>query len=82
MPKLPQVSGEQLVNLLKSLGYGFDRQKGSHATYEKTAKIGKHTITVPLHKEITKGTLNDILGKIGLFNSLNKEDLVNRLKKL
>lgn len=82
MPKLPQVSGEQLVNLLKSLGYGFDRQKGSHATYKKTAKVGKHTITVPLHKEITKGTLNDILGKIGLFNSLNKEDLVNRLKKL
>jgi predicted RNA binding protein YcfA (HicA-like mRNA interferase family) len=82
MPKLPQVSGNQLVNLLKSLGYGFARQKGSHATYEKTTKIGKHTITVPLHKEITKGTLNDILNKVGLFNSLGKEELINRLKSL
>ena len=82
MPKLPQVSGGQLVNLLISLGYTFDRQKGSHATYEKAAKIGKHTITVPLHKEITKGTLNDILNKIGLFNGITKEDMVGKLKKL
>jgi len=81
MPKLPQVSGDQLVNLLVSLDYIFDRQKGSHATYEKTAKVGKHTITVPLHREITKGTLNDILNKIGLFNGISKEDLVKKLKK-
>jgi predicted RNA binding protein YcfA (HicA-like mRNA interferase family) len=82
MPKLPQVSGNQLVDLLKSLDYVFDRQKGSHATYEKIAKIGKHTITVPLHKEITKGTLNDILNKISLFNGISKEDLVATLKRL
>ena len=82
MPKLPQVSGNQLVNLLDSLGYGFDRQKGSHATYEKTTKIGKHTITVPLHKVITKGTLNDILNKLSLFNGISKEGLVAKLKKL
>ncbi|MCX6006805.1 MAG: type II toxin-antitoxin system HicA family toxin [Chloroflexi bacterium] len=82
MPKLPQVSGDQLVSLLKSLDYTFDRQKGSHVTYEKTFKAGKHTITVPLHKEITKGTLNDILNRIGLFNGLSKEDLVKKLKKL
>jgi predicted RNA binding protein YcfA (HicA-like mRNA interferase family) len=66
MPKFPQVSGKQLVNLLKSLGYIFARQKGSHATYEKATKVGKHTIAVPLHKEITKGTLNDILNKVSL----------------
>ena len=82
MPKLPQVSGNQLVNLLKSLDYTFARQKGSHASYEKTTKVGKHTITVPRHKEVTKGTLNDILNKIGLFNGLSKEELINRLKKL
>ena len=82
MPKFPQVSGDQLVNLLKSLSYGFDRQKGSHVTYEKTANIGKHTITVPLHKEIAKGTFNDILNKLSLFNGISKEDLVAKLKKL
>lgn len=82
MPKRPQVSGDQIVSLLHALGYVFDRQKGSHATYEKTAKIGKHTITVPMHKEITKGTLNDILNKLSLFNSISKDDLVAKVKKL
>jgi len=82
MPKLPQVSGSQIVNLLLSLGYSFNRQKGSHATYEKSAKVGEHTITVPLHKEITKGTLNDILNKTSLFNGISKDDLLARLKKL
>ena len=81
MPKLPQVSGEQLVSLLKSLDYVTARQKGSHVTYVKTAKIGKHTITVPLHKEITKGTLHDILSKISLFNAISQDDLVRKLKK-
>jgi predicted RNA binding protein YcfA (HicA-like mRNA interferase family) len=82
MPKLPQVSGDHLVSLLDSLGYVFDRQKGSHATYEKTAIIGKNIITVPMHKEITKGTLNDILNKLSLFNGISKEDLVTKLKEL
>lgn len=82
MPKFPQVSGDKLVNLLISLDYIFDRQNGSHATYEKITKVGKHTITIPLHKEITKGTLNDILNRIGLFNGMGKEDLVHKLKKL
>jgi predicted RNA binding protein YcfA (HicA-like mRNA interferase family) len=82
MPKRPQVSGDQLMDLLNSLGYGFDRQKCSHATYEKTTNIGKHTITVPMHKEITKGTFNDILNKLSLFNGISKEDLVAKLKKL
>jgi len=82
MPKLPQVSGSRIANLLKSLDYIFARQKGSHATYEKMVKIGKHTVTVPLHKEITKGTLNDILNRVGLYNGLSKEELIDRLKKL
>ena len=81
MPKLPQVSGDQIVSLLKALGYTFDRQKGSHATYQKTSNIGKHTITIPLHKEVTKGTLNDILGRMSLFNGLSKEALIGKLKK-
>jgi len=47
MPKLPQVSGEQLASVLVSIGYEPVRQKGSHATYVKTAKVGRQTITVP-----------------------------------
>jgi len=42
--------------------------------------VGKHTITVPLHKEVTKGTLNGIPNKVGLFSNLDKGELTNRLK--
>ena len=82
MPKLPQVSGSQFASLLDSMGYEPVRQKSSHSTYVKTTKIGKHTITIPLHKEITKGTLHDILNKVSLFNSISQDDLVRKLKKV
>jgi len=42
--------------------------------------VGKHTITTPLLKEVTKGTLNGILNKVSLFNNLGKGELTNRLK--
>ena len=81
MPKLPQVSGHQLAALLVSLGYIAVRQKGSHATYGKASKLGKHTITIPLHKEISKGTLHDVLTKVSLFNAISQDDLIRKLKK-
>ena len=81
MPKLPQISGDQVVSVLRFLGYTFVRQNGSHATYQKSSNLGRHTITIPLHKEIAKGTLHDILNKISLFNAISQEDLVRKLKK-
>jgi predicted RNA binding protein YcfA (HicA-like mRNA interferase family) len=82
MPKLPPVSGSRIVSLLLSFDYTLNRRKGSHATYAKTTHIGMHVITVPLHKEIAKGTLNDILNKISLYNHVTKQDLIEKLKKL
>ena len=60
MPKLPQVSGLQLIKALQSLGYEVIRQRGSHVRMKKATIIGEHAITVPEHKVIAKGTLNDI----------------------
>jgi len=80
MPKLPQVSGSKLVGLLQSLGYEVIRQRGSHVRLRKATSLGEHTITVPAHKGIAKGTLNDIFNKISLWNNIPKENLVNRLK--
>ena len=80
MPKLPQVSGNAVIKLLKSLDYSVIRQKGSHISLRKTTSIGDHNITVPAHQVIAKGTLNDILNKVSLWNSLPKEDLIKRLK--
>jgi len=58
------------------------RQKGSHVRLRKKTEIGEHNITVPKHKEIAKGTLNDILSKVSLWNNISKEELVKMLSKI
>jgi predicted RNA binding protein YcfA (HicA-like mRNA interferase family) len=35
MPKLPVLSGSELIEILKSLGYVVVRQKGSHVSLQK-----------------------------------------------
>ncbi|MDL1957619.1 MAG: type II toxin-antitoxin system HicA family toxin [Candidatus Desulfofervidus auxilii] len=82
MPKLPVVSGDKLIKLLTRLGYEIVRQKGSHVRLRKKTEIGEHNITVPKHKEIAKGTLNDILSKVSLWNNISKEELVKMLSKI
>jgi predicted RNA binding protein YcfA (HicA-like mRNA interferase family) len=66
--------------MLTQLNYKVVRQKGSHVRLEKTTKLGKHKITIPNHKEIAKGTLNDILSKVSLWNSIPREKLIKLLK--
>jgi len=79
MPRLPQVSGRDLIRLLHSLGYETIRQKGSHVRLRKTTAINEHNLTVPDHKVLAKGTLNDILTQVSLWNNIQKEDLLTRL---
>ena len=69
---MPVVSGDKLIKLLTKLGYEIIRQKGSHVRLRKKTEIGEHNITVPKHKEIAKGTLNDILSKVSLWNNISK----------
>jgi len=79
MPRLPQVSGRALVKLLHSLGYETVRQNGSHIRLRKTTTLGEHNLTVPDHKSLAKGTLNDILTRVSLWNGIPKEELLDRL---
>ncbi|MFA5309287.1 MAG: type II toxin-antitoxin system HicA family toxin [Dehalococcoidales bacterium] len=80
MPKLPQISGSQLVKILQALGYSMVRQRGSHIRMRKITASGEHAITVPEHKVVAKGTLNDIVNKVSLWNNITKEDIIQRLK--
>ncbi len=80
MPKLPQVSGDEVVRLLRSLGYDVVRQRGSHVRLRKATPLGEHNITVPAHRIMAKGTLSDILNRVSLFNSIPKEDLIKRIR--
>jgi predicted RNA binding protein YcfA (HicA-like mRNA interferase family) len=80
MPKLPQVSGSDVIKLLLSLGYEIVRQRGSHVRLKKVTNSGEHAITVPAHKVIAKGTLNDIVGRVSLWNGMSKEDVFRQLR--
>lgn len=79
MPKLPAVSGDDVLRLLHALGYRVVRQRGSHIRLKKTTLAGEHAVTVPAHKVVADGTLNDILNRVSLWNGISKEELIRRL---
>lgn len=79
MPPLPQVSGAEVARLLQNLGYQFIRQRGSHARYSLTTHLGTHKITIPMHRVVAKGTLNDILSQVSMWTGVPKDELIKRL---
>jgi len=61
--KLPAVSGEDVIKALKRAGYFIRRQKGSHVRlYHPT----RPPVTVPLARNVKKGTLRSILRDAGI----------------
>ena len=46
---------------MEKLGYIFTRQKGSHVRLHHPTDTNKKPITVPLHNELKRGLLNQIL---------------------
>ena len=82
MQKLPVVDSKKLLKLLNKLGYSSVRQKGSHIILKKEDSNFVHTITVPFHKEIAKGTLNDILSEIAKYNNMKKEEILEILNSI
>ena len=79
--KIPRdLGGEELANLLKKYGYQVTRQTGGHIRLTTTLK-GEHHITVPRHKPLKVGTLNNILKDVALHLKLAKEVMVNELFK-
>jgi predicted RNA binding protein YcfA (HicA-like mRNA interferase family) len=79
MQKLPQVSGDDVIKLLQSLGYQVIRQRGSHVRLRKITPLGEHNITVPAHNVVAKGTLGDILNAVSLWNNMTKKELLKKL---
>lgn len=61
MPKLPVMSGIELVRVLERAGYRVVRQKGSHVRLRPPDPSRGLPTTVPLHRELKPGTLQAIL---------------------
>jgi predicted RNA binding protein YcfA (HicA-like mRNA interferase family) len=60
-PKLPVVSGANLIRALGKFGYVAVRQKGSHVRLRHPSDPRRLPVTVPLHPELAFGTLRRIL---------------------
>lgn len=61
MPKLPRLSGKQVMNILKKKGFVVKRQKGSHVILVRELGDKKDIVVVPIHKELDRGTLLEII---------------------
>ena len=65
MPKLPVLSGQNVIKALGKLGYTVDHQTGSHAILYKPGH--PNPVTVPMHSgDMKSGPLRRILKDAGL----------------
>ncbi|CAN5578363.1 hypothetical protein BH09BAC4_BH09BAC4_24990 [soil metagenome] len=77
--KIPRnLTGLELIKLLKPFGYEAVRQTGSHIRIQ-TMQNGQHYETIPRHDPIKIGTLNNILKNIAEHVDLSKEELAKQL---
>jgi len=73
MPKLCRISGRKLIKILLKEGFCELRQKGSHVRLAKTVENHTYFLTVPLHSELDRGTLSEIISI--LEKSLTEENI-------
>ncbi len=77
--KLPRdISGEELAQTLRRLGYVATRQTGSHLRLT-TSEHGEHHVTIPRHSPLRVGTLSGILQDVATHFDITREQLLNRL---
>ena len=75
MPKPPSIRARVVVRVAESMGFIFDRQRGSHAVYYRASD--KRRVVVPMHgsKDLKPGTLRGIIHDMGL----TVEEFTNKL---
>ncbi len=81
MPPLPVVSGQQLITFMHSLGYETVRQRGSHVRLRMVNEAGEWHETVPVHREIHRGTLRSIMRRLSEATGIEVDELIERLSR-
>lgn len=64
MPQLPAISGREAVRVFERAGWKVSRREGSHIILTKAGMIA--TLSIPDHREISRGTLRSLIRKAGL----------------
>lgn len=65
-PRLPRLSGAEVVRALERAGFAVVSQRGSH---RKLRHPDGRVVIVPMHRELASGTLASILRQAGLSPS-------------
>lgn len=77
--RLPRdLGGLELVKLLEKYGFHVTRQTGSHIRLISNIS-GEYHLTIPRHKPLKIGTLNNILSDIAYYLEIDKQDLIKEL---
>lgn len=64
MPKLPAVSGADVVKAFERAGWRRVRQRGSHVVMLKAGHIA--SLSIPQHRELAPGTLRSLIRAAGM----------------
>jgi predicted RNA binding protein YcfA (HicA-like mRNA interferase family) len=64
MPRLPVMSGREVVRAFEKHGWEVARQRDSHIIMVKAGQ--NVTLSVPDHKEVARGTLRSLIRSAGL----------------
>ena len=74
--RLPRdLSGHELIKLLKRYGYHMTRQVGSHIRLQSTLRGFPSQVTVPDHSSLRLGTLSSILSDVAAYLDIERSKL-------
>ena len=77
--RLPRdISGEELAQALRVLGYEVTRDVSGHLRLT-TEQGGQHHVSVPKHKELRTGTLSGVIGDVARHFGMSKNEVCERV---
>jgi predicted RNA binding protein YcfA (HicA-like mRNA interferase family) len=78
--RLPRdLSGHELIRLLRRYGYESTRQVGSHIRLQSRLRGYVHHVTIPDHKALRLGTLSSILSDVADYLNIERSKLEQEL---
>jgi predicted RNA binding protein YcfA (HicA-like mRNA interferase family) len=66
VPRLPRLTGSEVVAALRRTGWHVDRMRGSHAQMRREGRPGTVTVPVHAHEVLPPFVLRSILTQAGL----------------
>jgi len=78
--RLPRnISGGDLIKGLHQYGYKVTRQTGSHIRLTRSTEDKQFHLTIPRHKPLRVGTLNNIFKDLSAHLGIEKATLIETL---